>query len=197
MNYEAIKKLILEKLQDELPQYLSYHSVSHVKDVLDAVERIAREENVDSDNMILLKTAAVFHDSGFLFGAAEHERKSCELARQYLPDYGYSAAQIDKICGMIMATKIPQTPRNLLEEILADADLDYLGRDDFFSIANRLFTELAVFGIVNTEKDWNKLQVRFLEDHHYFTQTAIRNRKARKQQHLEYLKKEIEKYDEQ
>jgi len=195
MDYEAIEKLMLEKLQHELPQHLSYHSVNHVKDVLNAVERIASEEKVSEEDRVLLKTAAVFHDSGFLFDAVGHEKKSCEIAAQYLPDYGYSKEQIDKICGMIMATKIPQSPQNLLEEILADADLDYLGRDDFFTIGECLFKELAMFGIVHSEKEWNKLQIPFLENHHYFTQTAIKNRKAQKEQHLEYLKNKVAGYE--
>lgn len=195
MHYEAVKKMMLDKLQNELPQHLSYHSVSHVKDVLDAAEKIACAEGVGEEDMLLLKTAAVFHDSGFLFGAQGHEEKSCGIAKEYLPRYGYSDEQIAKICGMIMATKIPQTPHSLLEEILADADLDYLGREDFFSIGNHLFDELAMFSIVNTENDWNRLQIRFLENHHYFTQTAIKSRKAKKDEHLEFLKKEIAKHE--
>lgn len=195
MEFDRVKEMMLAKLLEELPQHLSYHSVSHVNDVLEAAERIATSEHVEDEELILLKTAAVFHDSGFLHGAQEHERKSCEIAKTYLPDYGYKEAQIEKICGMIMATKIPQTPHNLLEEILADADLDYLGRDDFFTIGNRLYDELSMFGIVNTADDWNNLQIRFLENHHYFTKTAIATRKEQKDKHLAYLKKEIARND--
>ena len=132
MRYETVKKFILEKLQGELPQHLSYHSVGHVKDVCQATEEIAGKEGIAGEDLTLLLTAALFHDSGFLFGAAEHEKKSCDIARQHLPEFDYTGDQIEKICGMIMATRIPQTPHNLLEQIIADADLDYLGRDDFF-----------------------------------------------------------------
>ncbi|WP_118975414.1 HD domain-containing protein [Taibaiella koreensis] len=191
MQYEKVKTFILDKLAHELPQHLSYHSVGHVKDVCQATEAIAGQEGITGEDLTLLMTAALFHDSGFLFGAAEHEKKSCEIARQHLPDFGYTQDQITKIEGMIMATRIPQTPHNLLEEILADADLDYLGRDDFFTIGNRLYDELAMYGIVNDRNDWNRLQIRFLENHHYFTQTAIRNRKAKKDEHLQYIKAQL------
>lgn len=191
MQYEQIEKVILEKLQHDLPQHLSYHSVSHVKDVCEAAVEIAASEQVGGEDLVLLKTAALFHDTGFLFGAQEHEKKSCDIAREYLPGYGYDAAQIEKICGMIMATKIPQTPHNHLEEILADADLDYLGRDDFFRIGNRLYEELAMFGIVHNEDDWNRLQIKFLENHHFFTPTAIRLRKAQKEAHLQMIKSKL------
>jgi predicted metal-dependent HD superfamily phosphohydrolase len=193
MQYEKAKIFILEKLEKELPRHLSYHSVEHVKDVCNATDEIAAHENIKGEDLTLLMTAALFHDSGFLFGAAEHEQRSCELAKQYLPDFEYTEAQIEKICGMIMATKIPQTPHNLLEEILADADLDYLGRDDFFTIGNRLYEELAMFGIIHNKDDWNRLQVRFLEGHHYFTATAIRLRKEKKEQHLKSIKSQLEK----
>lgn len=191
MDYNEVRKVILEKLQKELSQTLSYHSVSHVKDVLEAVERIGKEEGVSEEDLVLLKTAAVFHDSGFIFDAAEHEKKSCEIAREYLPGYGYNARQIEKICGMIMATKIPQSPNNLLEEILADADLDYLGRDDFFKIGNHLFNELMLFGVIHSEREWNQLQISFLEKHHFFTKTAIKTRKAKKEQHLQIIKDKL------
>lgn len=191
MDYEKIKKLILKKLKENLPEHLSYHSVMHVKDVIDAVEKIALAENVNEEELILLKTAALFHDTGFLYGAKDHEEKSCEIAQEYLPNYGYSQSQIDKIKGMIMATKIPQTPHNLLEQILADADLDYLGRDDFFTIGDKLFEELTMFGIVNSERDWNLLQEKFLESHHFFTKTAINNRNQKKQQNLEIIKSKL------
>jgi uncharacterized protein len=118
IQFEKVEQFMLQKLQNELPQHLSYHSVSHVKDVMQAALNIARQEGVQQQEQILLQTAALFHDSGFLFGAQEHERKSCNIAREYLPQYGYDAQQIEQICGMIMATKIPQSPQNHLEEIL-------------------------------------------------------------------------------
>ena len=191
MEYEKIKKIILKELKENLPEHLSYHSVMHVKDVINAVEEIAVAENVGGEDLMLLKTAALLHDSGFLHGAKDHEEKSCEIAQKYLLDYGYNQPQIDKIKGMIMATKIPQSPKNKLEEILADADLDYLGRDDFFKIGDKLFDELTMFGIVNSERDWNLLQEKYLESHHFFTKTAINNRNKKKQENLEIIKSKL------
>lgn len=193
MQYEEVKVFILQKLQEELPKHLSYHSVAHVKDVLEAATLIARYEKVSEEETILLKTAAVFHDSGFLYGAKEHETRSCEIASAYLPAYAYNSQQVDLICGMIMATRLPQTPKTHLEEILADADLDYLGRDDFFKIGNQLFEELAMFGIITNEDDWNRLQIKFFDSHHYFTETAIKLRQHKKEAHLAIIKSKLEK----
>ncbi|WP_143884398.1 HD domain-containing protein [Chryseobacterium binzhouense] len=191
MEYEKIKKVILQKLKENLPEHLSYHSVLHVKDVIDAVQKIAVSEGISGEEMVLLKTAALFHDTGFLYGAKDHEEKSCDIAKEYLPDYGYSDSQIQKINGMIMATKIPQSPNNHLEQIMADADLDYLGREDFFTIGDKLFEELTMFGIVNSERDWNLLQEKFLESHHFFTETAIKTRNQKKQENLDIIKSKL------
>jgi uncharacterized protein len=191
MRYGEAKRFILQKLKKELPQHLSYHSVEHVKDVLNAAREIGESEGIKSVDMKLLLTAALFHDTGFLKGPKDHEMESCRIVRKHLPDFGYTPEQIEIICGMVMATRIPQTPHNHLEQILADADLDYLGRDDFWKIGNKLFDELSVYGIIHDENEWNKLQVRFLEGHNYFTPTAINTRKAKKDAYLAEIKSKL------
>ncbi|MCB9046099.1 MAG: HD domain-containing protein [Chitinophagales bacterium] len=191
MKFGEAKKFILGRLKKELPNHLSYHSVEHVRDVFNACKLLAEKEGVKGDDLKLLLTAALFHDSGFLKGPKDHEKKSCQIARKHLPEYDYTPEQIKKICGMIMATKVPQQPQNHLEEIICDADLDYLGRDDFFIIGDKLFAELSMYGILNTEDEWNRLQVGFLEAHHFFTKTAIRLRQKRKDKHLKLVKSKI------
>lgn len=191
MEFQNAKKFILHRLKKELPKYLSYHSVEHINDVFNACKEIAKSEGVKGDDLKLLLTAALFHDAGFLVQQKDHEEISCDIVRENLPEFGYTDEQIERICGMIMATKIPQTPNNKLEEILADADLDYLGRDDFFTIGNKLFAELSVYGILSSEEEWNKLQIRFLENHHYFTDTAIALRKKKKDEHLAKVKSKV------
>ena len=191
MQFQEAKKFILQKLKKDLPRHLSYHSVEHVKDVYHACKNIASQEGVKGEDLKLLLTASLFHDSGFLIQQKDHEEISCQLAQKHLPDFSYTAEQIEKICGMIRATRIPQTPKNKLEQILADADLDYLGRDDFFTIGNKLFDELSIYGILSTEDQWNQLQIRFLESHNYFTDTAIRLRKGKKEEHLRSIKSKL------
>lgn len=104
-----------------------------------------------------------------------------------MPDYGYTADEIAKICGMIMATRIPQTPHNLLEQIIADADLDYLGRPDFFDIGEELYVELKHMGIVNNAAEWNRFQIQFLEKHRCFTNFSQKLRKETKKEHIRLL----------
>ena len=191
MRFEQAGKYIMHKLHDELPEGLPYHSVEHVQDVYAAAENLGTLENISGYEMKLLLTAAWYHDSGFIYGPDNHEETSCRLALGALPKFGYAPGEVEKICGMIMATKIPQAPKNHLEEILADADLDYLGRDDFFPTANKLFIELTLSGNLHSEQEWNQLQVRFLENHRYFTKTALRLRQAKKEAHLIQIKAKL------
>lgn len=188
MEFLKAKTYISQQLKKNLPQHLTYHSTAHTKDVYVSANKIAKKEGVKGESLKLLLIAAMYHDSGFMIQFKDHEKVSCGIAQETLPKYGFSKEQIKKICGMIMATRIPQKPKNLLEEILCDADLDYLGREDFFDIGNRLFYELQFYGIINTEKEWNVLQIHFLKQHNYFTQTSIDSRKPIKEIHLALLK---------
>ena len=132
--------------------------------------------------------AVLFHDTGFLIQADGHEKISCQYAKDHLFQIGFTITEIEIICGMIMATKIPQKPQNLLEEIIADADLDYLGRDDFFIIGNQLFNELKATNVVNQVSDWDQIQIKFLENHRYFTNTAQTLRGESKGKNLQIIK---------
>lgn len=193
MQFQKAKNFILSKLKRELPQHLSYHSVEHVNDVYSAAQILAKHENISGEDLKLLLTAVLFHDSGFLIGPKNHEERSCEIARLHLPQFGYAENQLEKICGMIMATKLPQSPHNLLEEIICDADLDYLGRDDFFEIAGKLYAEFELYGIISNPIDWDKLQIKFLESHRYFTRPAIQLRQNKKDHHLKKIKERLDK----
>ena len=128
---------------------------------------IAGNENLPDEDIKLLRIAVCFHDAGFIYTYKDHEEKSCEIAKDALPAYGFSQEQIGKVCGMIMATKIPQKPNTKLEEIVCDADLDYLGRDDVYTIAKTLFDELKVNANLTDEKKWNDIQINFLKSHFY------------------------------
>lgn len=188
MDYQAAKSFILKKLSEELSADLTYHGVHHTLDVLEVAEELCRKEQVSEYETLLVKTAALFHDAGFIIGSDKHEEYSCQIASRYLPGFGYSPDEIERINSMIMATKIPQNPQDKLSQLLCDADLDYLGRDDFHEIAGTLFQELKSRSVVNEINAWNEIQVNFLEQHHFFTPTNIERRSRKKQQHLEELR---------
>jgi uncharacterized protein len=186
-QFQKIKEQIFDKLEKELHPHLSYHNIDHTTDVMQAAETIAGNEGISSDDKRLLLTAALFHDSGFLVAREGHEVFSCDIARQYLPEYGYTAGEIARICGMIMATRLPQSPQNLLEQILCDADLDYLGRDDFFMLSDKLFDELRAENLVKDKEEWDMQQTDFMQNHRYFTQTSVNRRQAKKEEYIKLI----------
>ncbi|MGD1847401.1 MAG: HD domain-containing protein [Salibacteraceae bacterium] len=187
MQYENARDYILHRLKTELAPHLTYHCFDHTMDVFESAIFIAGQYNLDAESLVLLKTAALYHDSGFLEVYGGHEAKGCELARKKLPEFDYSEFQIERICQMIMATQIPQAPQDLCGEILCDADLDYLGRDDFKSIGDTLFAEFLDQGIVQNEEGWNRLQIGFLSNHRYHTRYAQAHRQPVKKVHLDQL----------
>ncbi len=187
MNYYASKAFILHKMERELAPDLTYHGIHHTLDVLETTRELCKLEAVTPHDSLLLHTAALFHDSGFTISNRDHEQLGCSIARQHLPRFDYRPEEIECICGMIMATKIPQTPKTFLEAIICDADLDYLGREDFYEIGNTLFEELRAYRVLSSRQEWNQLQVRFLTKHRFFTRTNLRRRAERKQKHLKEL----------
>ncbi len=191
-QFTDLQEMILDKLEKELPPYLFYHNFKHTIDVINQAELIGYGEGVDDESILLLKTAALFHDAGHIISYDEHEYNGTQLAKEYLPKYRYTQDQIDKICDLIMATKLPPNPKNLLENIMCDSDLDYLGRSDFIPVSNTLYKELKEQNKIGSLNDWNKLQVKFLSNHQFFTKTALNLREVNKQMQVERIKKLIE-----
>lgn len=193
-RYQLIKAEVLSLLSEKLDPRLTYHNLAHTEDVMCHVERIAEGENITSPGEImLLKVAALFHDSGFLHVYRHHEEKSCQILQEHLREDDFTPEEVKRIKGMIMATQIPQTPHNLMEKIICDADLDYLGRDDFEKISNGLKEEFLVYNVITSEADWDPLQIGFFEAHNYFTETCRLDRTPKKLQHLHMLKENHKK----
>ena len=191
IQFNDIQEMILDKLESELPPYLYYHNVKHTVDVVTEVELIGWAEGLDDEGILLLKTAALFHDAGHTIEYDEHEYHGTELVKSLLPGYGYTEEQINKICEIIMATKLPPQPRDIYQKIICDADLDYLGRSDMIPVSNTLFKELNEQDKIGTLNEWNKLQLKFISGHTYFTKTARSLREVNKQKQIERIKKLI------
>lgn len=183
-----VRNNALKILRENLPAELTYHSYEHTLDVMNAAEIIAVGEKVTETELAMLKTAAVFHDIGYIYSRENHEERSCAFAREQLEEKGIDKNSIETVCRLIMATRIPQKPTDKLSEILCDADLDYLGRDDYFPISQNVFLEFKRFGVVKNEPDWKEMQIKFLEEHRYFTDTANRLREKKKRENLRKIR---------
>jgi uncharacterized protein len=173
IDFEGARQHALERLGRELPPAYIYHSLAHTRDeVAPVVEWLAGLEGVSGEALLLLHTAAYYHDIGLLRQRVNHEAAGVQIAAAVLPRFGYDEAQIQAIGSMIMATQLPQRPRSSLEALLADADLDVLGRADFFYRNQALRAEIEAFDGQIGDAHWYSEQLHFIQAHRYWTATA-------------------------
>jgi HD superfamily phosphodiesterase len=169
---KSLEEFVFDILEEKKSEHLFYHDKEHTQEVLAAALHIAHKEGISEDEILLLKTAALLHDVGYVFTPANHEEKSCEIAKEILPKYNFTPPQIERICRMIMATKIPQKPLDHLSQILCDADLSYFGTNSYKEHSERLFKEFKSFNNELTRDKWLHQQIHFLSSHHFFTASA-------------------------
>jgi uncharacterized protein len=188
MDYIKLEKDVIKQLRHELSHELYYHQVEHTIDVVRDTEIIGQAEGIKGDDLLLLKSAALLHDSGFLKSPCKNENQACQIAEGILPNYGYSSKQIKMIEGMILATSIPQKPTNLFEEIICDADLAYLGDNDPFTHAKNLRREMKmVQNCKFSDTEWIDFQLNFLQSHKFFTSYAQEYMTPGKRQYVKIL----------
>lgn len=196
MDFDLARKSVLQKLKDSLPDELYYHSLKHTINVEKSAVLYAELEGVKGIDLILLRTAVLFHDSGYLLRPTDNEDFAIQMAREILPEFGYSPSEIIRITELIEATKHSVEPRTLMEQILCDADHDYLGRTDYHSIAAKLRLELAYQGTVMTEREWILFQLNYLENEHvYYTNSARNLRERGKTERIKELKNQLSQFD--
>jgi predicted metal-dependent HD superfamily phosphohydrolase len=188
MNFQGAEKYIVSRLKKDLPTSMIYHTLEHTLDVRKVIKQLIKQEKIDPRSGLIIETAALFHDAGMMINYKKHELASVEIARNSLPHYSYSTQEISEICDLIMATRLPQRPDTYAAQVLCDADMDNLGRDDFFIQSFKLKVELEINGIrTSSLKKWLAHLVQFLEAHVYYTATAIDLRQAKKIQNLKEL----------
>jgi len=172
-EYEMMRRYVFDNLESELDHRLYYHGIHHTRDyVLPAAEHLAYLENIKGEQLILLLTAAVLHDIGYIKQYANNEFIGASIAADLLPRFSYTPQQIEIIQSMIMATALPQSANTILEKIICDADLCHFGSYDFISMSNSLWRELIAFGYTISKEQWNKNTLDFLNSHLYWTKTA-------------------------
>lgn len=184
---------MIQRLRDGLASDLYYHNPDHTLMVYEIAREIALRHEIPEQDIKLIQVAALYHDSGFLYGPQAHENASCDIVRKELPLEGFSEEEVSKICGMIQSTQIPQCPCNKLEEVICDADLFYLGTHDYDQIANLLFLEFQAYDILQEKTAWINLQIKFLEGHSYFSNFLTGEHTNIKLGHLKRLKESREK----
>lgn len=188
VDFKGAKKYVIERLERELNPNLLYHGVHHTMDVYEVSIKIAELEEVSQEEKLIINTAALYHDAGFVFQYDHNEVLAVKMINEVLPKFGYNEKQIKTIGDIILTTRIKARPISLLEKIMSDADYDYLGRADVADIATTLHKELAEYGFPFSESEWNEIQLKFLKKHEYHTPSSVQLRRSSKLEYYEHLK---------
>lgn len=177
MNIDAARSYSFSFFENNNFSTLYYHNLSHTLDVTKRVTFLANSEKIKGNEIILLQTAALFHDLGIVSNYYNHEKESVQIIRKVLPDFGYKKTEIETICKLVLDTEISKRPRNKLGKLLRDADLDYLGRNDYFEISELLRKEWEVLKVNKyQDKEWYRFQEAYLKNHRFNSVTSCLSR---------------------
>jgi len=168
MDYSSAENFVLGCLSEQLPAIYTFHNARHCRDVAAFAEDIALRAGVGEIDVLMLKTAGVFHDAGYMFRYDKNETDGAAFAARELPRFGYPPEAVSLIGSLIMATVYPQRPQTFLEKILCDADMYYLVTPEAVSLIDCYRSELANIGRVFSDDEWYALEENFLRGQHFF-----------------------------
>jgi len=198
MNYQQLleqaKDYVLNFYRSHDTSKLLYHNLGHTEDVVAAAIKIANHYQLDDDDFFVVMASVWFHDLGYMIDLNIHEEKGAELAAKYFHDHAVDQKLIDEITGCILATRMPQEPKNLLEQIVCDADLFHLGTDKFEEKDKQLRKEINLLHNIDlTKEQWHEKTVKFMEEHSYHTDYAKLLLNNEKEKNLRSIKDKVEK----
>ena len=186
-----LKEKIFDDLSNILDENYSYHNLDHTKRVIKAAVDIGSNYDLSEKDWRCLLTACLLHDYGFIESHVEHEKISAKLSSQILPKYGFSETDIQIINSLIIVTKLEEKPKNLLESIIRDSDLEYLGSEDFIKISPLLKKEWINCKVVKSDSEFYKIQYEFILNHSFYTDFMIKNSINQKKVNIDYAKSMI------
>ena len=181
IKLDAVEQYVTYLLQYKLPESLKFHNCTHTKDVVNAVLKIGQNSGLSLEELEIATFAGWFHDSGHTVKYDGHEEESKKIAQKYLSILKYEERKIQKVNECIQATKLPQNPKDKLEEVLCDADLYHLSQQNYF-IRNEMLRkewELILHKFYS-DMEWYKLNITFFKKHCYFSsyvKNALENQK--------------------
>lgn len=187
-----------EILKNQLPDNIIFHSFNHTKNVVQAIQEIGMHSGMNDSEMEILELAGWFHDLGYTTTTKNHEDKSAEIAKEFLTAKKYAPENTSQVIGCILATKMPQNPKNKLEEVICDADLVHLGKEEYLEISELLQEELEqILDKEIGDRDWYLNNKSFIENHEFFTKYARKKYAERVRKNLNLVTQKITKMAEE
>ena len=194
---KIVDQYIRELFKDELPDGIKFHDANHTlhptRGVVAVANRIAISENICDHDRELLIAAAYFHDTGYIREYDKNEPIAARMAGRILKLIGYKPGEIEKIQTMILSTDLDREPETHVEKILCDADLDNLGREDFFKLDGKLREGRRARGLnVSDDAKWYQATLEILKKHQYYTESQKKLRAKGKQKNIKKLLQKLE-----
>ena len=169
-----LEEYVFDRLQNELPRGMYFHNAEYTRQVYDHAYFLAKSENLDPEENLLVRTAGLLMNIGYLKNYTSPVSASAEMSRSILLDFKYSERQINAVSNLILSTKKPFEPQNVMEKILADASMNYIGRPDYPRIYKLLFLEENELGVSLKPDIWKEKQIKMLSEFKFFTAAARR-----------------------
>ena len=186
-----VEAYVTNFISEQVPKEYAYHDVQHTVGVVTDAKEIASAIDLPDTELEILLLAAWFHDTGYDKGAVNHEERSAMYARDYLSSQGYNPDNLRRIEGCILATKMPHTPKDLLERVICDADLGHIGQKVYWERCSKVRQEMALTrDIIMTDQEWVDFELEFMKKHHFHTPVAQELYIQRKQKHIRQLEKQ-------
>lgn len=191
----AAKVYVTQQFEQRADPVLVYHNMAHTLQVVHAAEQIAAYYRLTDADQLVVLLSAWFHDVGYVLGVrAEHEQAGANAAREFIGQQQLPESVAQAVEGCILATRIPQMPNNLLEQIVCDADLFHLGSKEFNKRNKLLRAEAELAGKKDISGlEWTITTINFMEAHKYHTAYSQTLLKQQKEENLERLKAKLEK----
>lgn len=194
---KKVDQYVRALFEDELPSGIKFHDANHtlhpVRGVVASANRIAIAEKITERDRELVIAAAYFHDTGYIREYDKNEPIAARIAGRILKLLDYKPKEIEKVQKMILATDLAKKPKTHLEKILCDADLDNLGREDFFKLDSKLREGRRIRGLdVSDDVKWYKGTFQVMKNHKYYTKSQIKLREEEKQKNIKKLLKKLE-----
>ena len=194
---KIVDQYIRELFRDELPGSIKYHNAEHTlhptKGVVAVANNLAILENISEHDRELLIAAAYFHDTGYIREYDKNEPIAARMAGRILKLIGYKPNEIEKVQEMILSTDLEREPKTHVEKILCDADLDNLGREDFFKLDGKLREGQRARGIdVSDDAKWYRSTLELIKKHQYYTESQKKLREKGVQKNIKRLLNKLE-----
>ncbi|MBK7380006.1 MAG: HD domain-containing protein [Ignavibacteriales bacterium] len=182
------KEYVSQLYREQPSEKFLYHNFEHALEVMTNVEEIGINSGLDFHELSLIKLAAIFHDTGWIIDADNHETKSSEIAKDFLASNGLNQADISKVVDLICITDLKTMPKTILQMVLRDGDILHIGKKGFYKRSQLLRAEKKIFkDKIFTELEWVESNIDFLIANKFFTEYANNNYETKRQQNISKL----------